>query len=120
MATAGFPIIGSRTVWGEWNSFGSTSWNMWFMAPYGSWMYCGFVKSNTPYFKKVYIGNDDADYPIYTWDFDTALTTPEDIFPYEQNEGYPNGAMGMGCIRGATPTLYLAGRSSSTDRKSVV
>jgi hypothetical protein len=112
MATAGFPIIGSPTVWGNWNSFGSSAWNMWFMAPYGSWMYCGFVKSNTEYFRKVYIGTDDADYEINTWEFD-AGTTPDDVFIYEQNEGYPNGSMGMGCIRGATPTLYLAGRSSA-------
>jgi hypothetical protein len=113
MATAGFPIIGTTTVWGNWDSFGSSAWNMWFMAPYGSWAYCGFVKSNVTYFKKVYIGTSDADYEISTWDFGLATNTPEDIFLYEQNEGYPNGSMGMGCIRGATPTLYLAGRSSA-------
>lgn len=112
MATAGFPIIGSPTVWSEWASFGSSSWNMWFMAPYGSWIYAGFVKSNTAYFRKINIGVSDSDYPLIPWEFGLAINTPATTFLNEQNEGYPNGSMGMGCIRGDTPTLYLGGRSS--------
>jgi hypothetical protein len=110
-----FPIIDSLSVWENWDNFGSGAWNMWFMAPYGSWMYCGFVKSNVSYFRRVDIGTDDANYDIYSWDFGTVSNTPEDQFPYEQHDGYPNGSMGMGCIRvsGSTPKLYLAGRSSA-------
>ena len=111
MAIAGFPIIGSTTVWSEWNNFGASAWNMWFMAPYGSWLYAGFVKSNTPYFRRLNIGSEDGDYTISSWDFaEDIVNSPETVFTNEQNGGYPNGSMGMGCIRGTTPILYLAGR----------
>ncbi|MCG8429788.1 MAG: hypothetical protein MJA29_01245, partial [Candidatus Omnitrophica bacterium] len=108
-----FPIIGTTTVWSNWNNFGSGAWNMWFMAPYGSWIYAGFVKDSVSYFKRIDIGTEDADYEMYDWDFGLTPNTPQDIFPYEHQEGYPDGAMGMGCIRGdTTPKLYLAGRSA--------
>jgi len=108
-----FPIIGTTSVWENWNGFGIGSWNMWFMAPYGSWIYAGFVKNNVSYFKKINIGTSDPNYELSTWDFGLAVNPPSDVFPYERHEGYPNGSMGMGCIRGATPKLYLAGRSAA-------
>jgi len=112
--TAGFPIIGTSTVWSEWNNFGSGAWNMWFMAPYGEWIYAAFVKSNVAYFKKINIGGSNGDYPMTTWEFEASLlNTPDKVFPYEKNEGYPNGSMNMGVIRGTTPKLYVVGRQGS-------
>jgi hypothetical protein len=107
-----FPIIGTTSVWENWNNFGSGAWNMWFMAPYGSWIYSAFVKDGTTYWKKIDIGTEDSNYEISDWDFGLTSNTPADQFPYEHQEGYPDGAMGAGCIRGATPTLYLIGRSA--------
>lgn len=115
-----FPIIGSLAVWSDWNAYGTGAWNMWFMAPYGSWMYCGFVKNNVPSFKKIDIGVDDGNYPIYSWAFGDVLLNPSTIFPDEQHDGYPDGSTNLGCIRetlgGAAPIpkLYLVGRSSSS------
>lgn len=117
-----FPLIGSKSTWDNWNNAGFGSWRMWFMAPYGSWIYAGFVKNDTPQFKKINIGDSQSNFEIINWDFGLASNTPEDIFTHEQHEGYPDGAMGMGCIRsdGGTPYLYLVGRDpnkalSSTD-----
>ena len=109
-----FPIIGSKTVWADWDALGLGSWRMWFMAPYGSWVYAGFVKDNTPLFKKIDIGSSDVNYEISSWDFGLVSDTPEALFPYERHEGGPNGAMGCGVIRGTNPYLYLIGRSTST------
>jgi len=111
-----FPIIGAQSVWENWNSAGFGSWQMWFMAPYGSWMYMGYVKNNAPVFKKVDIGTEDPDYEMISWDFGLAADTPEDIFLYEQHEGYPDGAVNLGCIREDTGEsdyfLYLIGREN--------
>jgi len=106
-----FNTIGQKTVWDNWGTYGAGSWNMWFMAPYGSWMYCGFSKNNVSEFKRVYIGSDLLDYDIYDWEFDSgAINTPDLVFPSEPFEGFPNGSMDMGCIREGTGTyLYLAG-----------
>jgi hypothetical protein len=93
---------------------------MWFMAPYGSWVYAGFVKDNAAYFRKINIGSADPNYEMITWDFGLAANTPETIFPYEQHEGGPTGAMGCGCIRGATPTLYVAGRGNAAPAVNTV
>jgi hypothetical protein len=107
-----FPIIGTTSVWSNWNNFGDGAWNMWFMAPYGSWIYAGFVKDSTTYFKKIDIGSADSNYEMSDWDFGLVADTPETEFTYEHQEGYPDGSMGMGCIRGATPKLYVVGRSA--------
>ena len=121
MATpAGFPIIGSPSVWSDWSSFGLGAWNMWFMAPYGEWVYCGFVKNDVNYFRKINIGTSDPNYDFTTWDFGLAVNPPESIFPHETDDGYPNGSMGMGVIRGSTPKLYLAGRSAAAPNTAVV
>jgi hypothetical protein len=87
---------------------------MWFIAPYGSWAYAGFVTDNVVSYKKINIGTSNANYEISTWDFGLASNTPDDQFPYERHAGGPNGAIGCGCIRGTTPHLYLIGRSTST------
>jgi hypothetical protein len=108
-----FPVIGSTTVWENWNNFGAGAWNMWFMAPYGSWCYSAFVKSDVTYFKKINIGTSDANYEISDWDFGIVTPSPADVFSAEQDDGFPNGSMGLGCIRGATPKLYLGGRVST-------
>jgi hypothetical protein len=109
-----FPIIGSKSVWSNWNNFGSGAWRSWFMAPYGSWVYCGFVKSNLAYFKKIYIGSADPNYPFSDWDFGLTPNSPKTTFIFERNEGHPDGAMGCGCVRGeTTPKLYLVGRASA-------
>jgi len=122
MATspAGFPIIGSPSVWSDWGSFGLGAWNAWFMAPYGEWVYCGFVKNDVSYFRKINIGTTDANYDFTSWDFGLAASPPGDIFPYETDDGYPNGSMGLGVIRGATPKLYLAGRSAAAPNTATV
>jgi len=109
-----FPIIGSKSVWADWNGLGQGSWRMWFMAPYGSWCYAGFVEDDAPVFKKIDLGESDANYPISDWDFGEVANNPEDKFVYEQDEGGPNGAIGCGVIRGATPKLYVLGKSTST------
>jgi len=107
-----FPIISTTSVWENWDGFGIGAWNMWFMAPYGSWCYSAFVKDGITYFKKINIGTSDPNYEISDWDFGVTPDPPSSVFAYEQQDGYPNGSMGLGCIRGATPKLYLAGRSS--------
>jgi hypothetical protein len=116
-----FPIIGTTSVWENWAGFGIGSWNMWFMAPYGSWIYAGFVKNNTSYFKKINIGTEDPNYEISDWDFGLAVNPPSEVFPYERHEGYPNGSMGMGCIRGDTTTkLYLVGKSAADPSEDAI
>jgi hypothetical protein len=87
---------------------------MWFMAPYGSWIYAGFVEDDAPVFKKIDIGSSNANYPMSDWDFAEVAANPEDKFVYEQDEGGPNGAIGCGCIRGATAKLYVLGKSTSS------
>ena len=67
-----FPIIGGQQVWENWNDFGSGSWRMWFMAPYGSWLYAAFVKGTSTYFKKIDIGGT-LNYSMYDWDFGVVL-----------------------------------------------
>ncbi len=110
-----FPIIGASTQWSNWFNFGSTAWQMWFMAPYGSWIYAGFVKSGVTYFKKIYTGITSGDYPMENWVFALASDTPETDFLHELQDGYPDGAMGAGCIRGTgTPHLYVLGRLNAT------
>lgn len=108
-----FPIIGTQSAWEQWNNRGFGSWQMWFTAAYGSWMYTGYVKNNSPVFKKVNIGASDVDYDIEDWDFGLAVNTPESIFTYEQHEGYPDGNIGMGVVAndGSDTYLYLMGRS---------
>ena len=64
-----FPIIGSVTRWQNWNNFGSGAWKMWFMAPWGSWIYAAFVKDTVVYFRQIDIGTDDQDYLMSDWDF---------------------------------------------------
>jgi len=110
-----FETIGQKTIWNNWGVYGSGGWNMWFMAPYGAWMYCGFSKNNTSEFKKVYIGTDLLDYEIYDWEFDVAaVETPDEKFPNEPYEGYPDGSTNLGCIRSGTHTyLYLMGHDDS-------
>jgi len=107
----GIEAIGQKTIWTNWETYGASSWNMWFMAPYGAWMYCGFSKNNVSEFKKVYIGTDLLDYEITDWEFDASvLNTPNIKFPSEPYEGYPDGSMNMGCIReGTTNYLYVIG-----------
>jgi hypothetical protein len=109
-----FPVIGSKSVWADWAGFGIGSWNMWFMAPYGVWVYSGFVKNNIAYFKKINIGTPSTNYPMSDWLFELATSSPEDVFTNERHEGYPNGAMGCGVIRenAGVAKLYLIGRSS--------
>ena len=108
-----FPIIGSKSVWADWDGYGQGSWRMWFMAPYGSWIYAGFVKDDVAEFKKINIGSSDANYPISDWDFGEVSNNPEDKFVYEQDEGGPNGAIGCGCVRGDPAQLYILGKSTS-------
>jgi len=93
---------------------------MWFMAPYGSWIYAGFVRDNEVTYEKIDIGPVDTNYERYSWDFGLAANTPEDIFTYEQHEGNPDGAIGCGCIRGATPKLYLIGRGDAAPATNAV
>lgn len=113
-----FPIIESFAIWSNWANAGSGAWNMWFMAPYGEWVYSGFVKDNTAYFRQIDIGVTDGNYIIQTWDFGLASNTPGDIFSYEQHGGYPNGSTNLGCIRDSddvtpVPLLFLVGRSNA-------
>lgn len=117
-----FDTIGQKTVWTNWGVYGSGSWNMWFMAPHGSWMYCGFSKNNISEFKKVYIGTNLLDYDIHDWNFDSsAINTPDEMFPNEPFEGYPDGSTNLGCIRVGTETyLYLLGHSSPAPATSPV
>jgi hypothetical protein len=119
-----FPIIGTQSVWDNWAGFGFGSWQMWFHAAYGSWIYAGYVKSNTPVFKKIDIGSADPDYEIIDWDFGVTPSTPESMFPYELHEGYPDGAIGCGCIRedagAADAFLYLIGRSDPAPNPATV
>jgi len=111
-----FPIIGGKHVWNEWAGYGSSNWYMWFMAPYGSWLYAGFIKDFQIEFKKIDIGGDQ-DYPMYDWDLTDTTTGPDAAFPYEVPHitNLAHG-LGMGCIRedGGTPYLYLLGRSNPT------
>lgn len=119
-----FPIIGTQSVWDNWAGFGFGSWQMWFQAPYGSWIYAGYVKNNVPVFKKIDIGSADPNYDIIDWDFGLTADTPEAKFPYEQHEGYPDGAIGCGCIRedaaAADVYLYLIGRSDAAPNPNTV
>lgn len=115
-----FPIIGAKSVWADWGGSGLGSWRMWFMAPYGSWIFAGFVTDNVVSWKKINIGTSDANYELTDWDFGLTPNTPVDGFPYERHDGGPNGAIGCGCIRGATPNLYLLGRKTSTASPNVI
>lgn len=115
-----FPIIGTSSVWANWNGSGLGSWRMWFMAPYGSWVYAAFVHDNEVTYEKINIGPVDPNYERYSWDFGLAVNPPEDIFTFEQDEGGPDGAIGCGCIRGATPKLYLIGRGHAAPATDAV
>lgn len=115
-----FPIIGTASVWENWANSGLGAWRMWFMAPYGSWIYAAFVRDNEVTYEKIDIGPVDPNYERYSWNFGLAANTPEDIFTHEQDEGGPDGAIGCGCIRGATPKLYLIGRSSAAPATNAV
>jgi len=78
------------------------------------------VRDNEVTYEKIDIGPVDTNYERYSWDFGLAANTPEDIFTHEQHEGNPDGAIGCGCIRGATPKLYLIGRGDAAPATNAV
>lgn len=106
-------IIGSQQTWENWNNSGSGTWRLWFMAPYGQWIYSAWVQNNTVLWERINTATTDQNYTIGSWDMTGIAAPPSSVFTNETSDFGPDGAIGMGVIRGSTtPMLYLMGRDN--------
>jgi hypothetical protein len=116
----GIEIIGAQQTWENWSNNGAGAWRLWFMAPYGQWIYSAWVSNNSVVYKRIDTGTTDQNYSLETWDMSGASSPPSDVFPHETSDFGPDGAIGMACIRGTTPVLYIVGRDNPEPDKDCV